>query len=68
MEHISFIENSEKFFKIYDYIIFVIILLGSTGIAIYYGCFGNQQSSAKEYLLAGRSMKIWPVAISLTAR
>ncbi|KAK4876940.1 hypothetical protein RN001_009446 [Aquatica leii] len=34
-------------------------------IGIYFGCFGSKQNSAREYLLAGQTMKVFPVAMSL---
>lgn len=55
-------------FTWYDYVIFVIMLTLSGGLGIFFGCFGDKQSSAKEYLLGGKNMKVIPVAISLVAR
>ncbi|XP_049819958.1 sodium-coupled monocarboxylate transporter 2 isoform X2 [Aethina tumida] len=34
---------------------------------VYFGCFGDKQSSAKEYLLGGKEMSVIPVSISLVA-
>ena len=49
-----------------DYIVFAAMLLVSAGIGVWYGCGpGGKQTSTKEYLLADRSMRVIPVAISL---
>ncbi|CAH1367678.1 unnamed protein product, partial [Tenebrio molitor] len=54
-------------FSWYDYILFCVMLVFSSVIGIYFGCFGSKQRTANEYLLGGNSMKPLPVAISLTA-
>lgn len=51
-----------------DYTLFSCMFLFSALIGIYFGCFGSKQKSFKDYMLGGRSMKVIPVAISLTAR
>ncbi|XP_048584947.1 sodium-coupled monocarboxylate transporter 1-like [Nematostella vectensis] len=56
---------AEKF-SIVDYVVFALMMLVSAAIGIWYGCGpGGKQTSTKEYLLADRKMKVWPVAISL---
>ncbi|KAF2883309.1 hypothetical protein ILUMI_22869 [Ignelater luminosus] len=50
-----------------DYVLFVLMLCVSTLIGIYYGCFGSKQSTTEEYLHGGKSMKTFPIAMSLTA-
>jgi sodium-coupled monocarboxylate transporter 8/12 len=40
----------------------------SAFIGIYYGCFGSKQATPKEYLLEGKKMKIFPIAVSVTLR
>ena len=53
-------------FSIPDYIVFSLMMAVSAGIGLWYGCGpGGKQKTTKEYLLADRQMKIWPVAISL---
>ncbi|GLH13328.1 Putative sodium-dependent multivitamin transporter [Gryllus bimaculatus] len=47
---------------------FCSMLLISTVIGIYFGCFGSRQKSGAEYLLGGRNMSVLPVAVSLIAR
>lgn len=51
-----------------DYIIFSTMLGVSALIGIYFGCFGSKQSTTKEYLLGGKSMKVIPIVISLVSR
>lgn len=55
-------------FSWYDYLLFSFMLLISAFIGVYFGCFGDKQSSAKEYLLGGKEMSVIPVSISLVAR
>ncbi|KAF5303911.1 hypothetical protein FQA39_LY01696 [Lamprigera yunnana] len=50
-----------------DYCLFFAMLALSALIGIYFGCFGSKQSSAREYLIASKSMKVFPVAMSLIA-
>ncbi|XP_063925702.1 sodium-coupled monocarboxylate transporter 1-like [Zophobas morio] len=54
-------------FSWYDYILFSVMLLLSAIIGIYFGCFGSKQSTANEYLMGGKTMKVIPIAISLVA-
>lgn len=55
-------------FSWYDYTLFAFMLGSSVAIGIYFGCFGKKQNTANEYLLAGKTMKVVPIAISLIAR
>lgn len=55
-------------FYILDYIIFFGILSISAIIGIYFGCFGNKQKTAKEYLYGNRKMNAIPVGLSLYSR
>ena len=53
-------------FSIPDYVVFSLMMAVSAGIGLWYGCGpGGKQKTTKEYLLADRQMRIWPVAISL---
>ena len=54
-------------FSVWDYLVFGFVLLVSAGIGIFYGCFGGKQKTTKEFLMADRSMGIFPVALSLLA-
>lgn len=59
---------SEKFnLGAADYAMFGIMLAVSSAIGLYFRIFGQQQNTNKEYLLAGKSMSIIPVAFSLMA-
>jgi len=57
----------ENRFSAPDYVVFAIILAIASIIGLYYGCTGNKQSSTNEFLMAGRSMSVLPVALSLLA-
>ena len=46
-------------------IILVLLLLF---IGIYFGCTGKKQKTAREFLMADRSMSIVPVSMSMLAR
>ena len=50
-----------------DYTLFVGMLVVSTVIGIYFGVY-KKQKTLSEYLLGGKNMKVFPVAISLAAR
>ena len=52
-------------FAVLDYIVFLAVLGVSLGIGIFYG-FRNKQTT-EEFLLAGSSMPILPVAMSMIA-
>jgi sodium-coupled monocarboxylate transporter 8/12 len=54
-------------FTAWDYVVFAALLAISSVIGLYYGCTGSKQSSTSEFLMAGRSMGIFPVALSLLA-
>ncbi|CAL1301296.1 unnamed protein product [Larinioides sclopetarius] len=50
-----------------DYILFILMLLVSAGIGLYFKFSGGKQSSTNEFLLAGKNMSILPVAFSIMA-
>ncbi|XP_063925687.1 sodium-coupled monocarboxylate transporter 1-like [Zophobas morio] len=54
-------------FSWYDYILFGIMLGVSALIGIYFGCFGTKQSTANEYLMGDKKMKVFPISVSLVA-
>ncbi|KAJ3663287.1 hypothetical protein Zmor_007590 [Zophobas morio] len=58
---------SQLTFSWYDYIFFSVMLCLSALIGIYFGCFGSKQSSADEYLMGNKKMKVLPISISLVA-
>jgi len=54
-------------FGVPDYVVFVSMLLVCALIGVYYGfCAGNVTEA--EYLMGGRNMQTFPVALSLIAR
>lgn len=55
-------------FSWYDYILFCSMLVVSAAIGIYFGCFGSKQATTKEYLMGGKTMKVFPISMSLVAR
>ncbi|KAK4008520.1 Uncharacterized protein APZ42_013873 [Daphnia magna] len=59
--------NAEQFFGWADYLVFVGMLVISAIIGIYYACFGAKQNTTSEFLMAGRNMGTFPVAMSLIA-
>ncbi|NWZ50721.1 SC5A8 protein, partial [Haliaeetus albicilla] len=54
-------------FTVWDYVVFVGMLLVSAAIGVYYAFVGGGQKSSKDFLMGGRSMSALPVALSLTA-
>ncbi|XP_062857283.1 solute carrier family 5 member 6a [Trichomycterus rosablanca] len=50
-----------------DYAIFVLLLVASAGIGLFYAFSGGRQSTTREFLLADRSMSCLPVSLSLLA-
>ena len=58
--------REQLFFGWADYLIFSLTLFVSLLIGIYYAWRGNNSTS--EYLLGGKTMGIFPIAMSLAAR
>ncbi|KAJ3606198.1 hypothetical protein NHX12_025719 [Muraenolepis orangiensis] len=54
-------------FSTVDYVIFVLLLVASAGIGLYYAFSGGRQRTTQEFLLADRSMSCLPVSLSLLA-
>lgn len=61
----SAMDDEERLFGPVDYVLFVLMLVISAAIGIFYGCWGGKQKTTKEFLMANRSMSIIPVAISI---
>jgi len=51
-----------------DYTFFMLMLVLSTLIGVYFGFWGKKRDCPEEYLLGGKSMSTLPVAVSLVAR
>uniref|UniRef100_A0A8C5SY51 Sodium-dependent multivitamin transporter n=2 Tax=Elapidae TaxID=8602 RepID=A0A8C5SY51_LATLA len=54
-------------FTVADYAIFVLLLVFSAGIGLFYALTGGKQRTVQEFLLANRSMTFLPLAFSLLA-
>uniref|UniRef100_A0A8C5RBN2 Sodium-coupled monocarboxylate transporter 1 n=1 Tax=Laticauda laticaudata TaxID=8630 RepID=A0A8C5RBN2_LATLA len=54
-------------FAVSDYVVFGIMLLMSAVIGVYYAFAGGGQRTREAFLMGGRSMTAFPVALSLTA-
>ncbi|GBP13177.1 Sodium-coupled monocarboxylate transporter 1 [Eumeta japonica] len=60
------IVNNLQRFTWVDYVVFVLMLAVSAVVGVYWG-FMKKQSTQQDYLLGGRNMKVFPVAMSLVA-
>jgi succinate dehydrogenase/fumarate reductase cytochrome b subunit len=65
-------ENTEglqvQFFGWLDFTLFILMLVFSTMIGIYFGFWGKKEDTPREYLHGGKTMSTIPVAVSLVAR
>jgi sodium-coupled monocarboxylate transporter 8/12 len=61
----SFEKGELIFFQAWDYVVFAGTLLVSAGIGLFYAIRDRNQNSEKEFLLAGRNLSMFPVAMSL---
>ena len=52
-------------FGTWDWVLFAAMLVVSGGIGIYYGFAGRRQRTTTEFLMGGRNMQVFPVAISI---
>jgi sodium-coupled monocarboxylate transporter 8/12 len=60
--------NSTKYFSILDYGVFVLMLLVSAFIGVYFGFIAKKkQNNTAEYLLGSKQMGFFPIAASLIA-
>lgn len=55
-------------FKWPEYCVFAVVLILSLGIGVFYGFFNNKNKTNEEFLMASRSMSIFPVSLSLVCR
>lgn len=58
----------EELFHWEDYSVLAVMLLVSCGIGVFYGYFGEKQTTGDDFLLGGSSMGTFPMALSLAAR
>ena len=54
-----------KHFGTVDYVLFVLTLLVSAGIGVFYAIWDRNRNTTKEFLLGGKNMSVFPVAMSL---
>lgn len=54
-------------FGIADYVVFAGMLASSAVIGVYYAFCGSKQNDTQEFLMGGRSMGVFPVALSVLA-
>ncbi|NWR76894.1 SC5A8 protein, partial [Centropus unirufus] len=54
-------------FTAWDYVVFAAMLMVSAIIGIYYAFAGGGQKTSEDFLMGGRRMNAFPVALSLTA-
>ncbi|XP_065294724.1 sodium-coupled monocarboxylate transporter 1-like [Dermacentor albipictus] len=54
-------------FTIWDYLVFCAMLAVSTAIGVYYAFFGTKKVSTDEFLMGGRQLSAFPVALSILA-
>uniref|UniRef100_A0A3Q2DML8 Solute carrier family 5 member 6a n=1 Tax=Cyprinodon variegatus TaxID=28743 RepID=A0A3Q2DML8_CYPVA len=60
-------EVVQMHFTTVDYVIFVLLLVASAGIGLFYAFSGGRQRTTQEFLMADRSMSCLPVSLSLLA-
>ena len=51
-----------------DFTLFILMLVFSSMIGIYFGFWGKKEDTPTEYLHGGKTMSTIPVAVSLVAR
>lgn len=72
------VNNSLKRFGLADYVVFVFMLVMCSVVGVYFGYKDHKKSEKSklkarrgsgelDYLVGGRQMQIWPVAMSLAA-
>lgn len=59
----------DRYFDVYDYIVFAAMLIISSLIGVYFAFFAKvKQNTTSEYLMGGKTMGIFPISMSLIAR
>ncbi|XP_068090214.1 sodium/iodide cotransporter [Hyperolius riggenbachi] len=62
----SYVQNKLTF-SLWDYGVFAVMLLASTGIGLFYALFHGGQKTPDDFFTGGRSMSAVPVGLSLSA-
>lgn len=61
--------EQDRYFDIFDYVVFAAMLLVSSLIGVYFAFFAKvKQNTTSEYLMGGKTMGIFPISMSLIAR
>jgi len=61
-------DDPQDLFGWEEYVVFALLLLVSTGIGIFYGFFSQgKQKTTAEFLMANRSMSVFPMSMSVIA-
>lgn len=68
MNSSAFQLEGEAYFSAIDYSVFILLLLCSLAIGIYFGFFSKELKTNEDYLTGGHKMKVLPIAVSLIAR
>ena len=50
--------ETENDFTVWDYVVFVAVLVISASIGVVYGCIKSRQKSTEEFLMANREMTV----------
>lgn len=57
----------KNIFGVADYMVFSVMLLISAGIGVWYAIVDRRKSNTQEFLMGGRSLSVFPVAMSVLA-
>lgn len=69
IEKMDLEEQIDRYFDVYDYIVFGAMLMVSALIGVYFAFFAKiKQNTTSEYLMGGKTMGIFPISMSLIAR
>lgn len=61
----DYLEDLKGKFGWPEYVVFGIVLSLSAGIGVFFGFFSKREQNNEEFLMGGRRMNAWPVALSL---
>nr|XP_002120451.1 sodium-coupled monocarboxylate transporter 1-like [Ciona intestinalis] len=61
------VSSENKTFSVADYIVFCALFVVAAGIGMFFAIKDRKKKTSENYLLAGRSLSGYPVALSLTA-
>lgn len=64
---VATLADTQFTFQSTDYIVFAFMLSISAAIGVYFGFFDKSADTTDEYLMGGKRMKTFPIAISLVA-